>query len=808
MELPDFVHFGRATCCDVEQASRREWWLANGLGGYAGGTIAQCLTRRYHGLLIAPARPPLDRLLVFAKADATLHDNERKWPLFTNCWGSGAIEPRGLIHLESFRLDGSMPVWLFAIGDLIVEQRIWMEREQHTVCIAWRLAHPVERPVHLSIDLLVNSRGHHDESRPWELNPVIEGDAKHIRVRHPGGQTLHFHAHDGELFCRDQWIRDFYLARERERGLPHLDSHLCAAHLRLPLRNDWTGVIATLTDGLQPHCADLLYRRRAHDVAILTAAATATPELREVPRWIHQLVVTADSFPIARPVLAKGAKVEKAAAKKEHEEREQQEQRGESIIAGYPWFTDWSRDTMIALPGLTLTTGRYASARSVLTAYARFIDRGMLPNMFPDSGGQPQYNTVDGALWYFEAWRAYIAVSNDLTALRKIYPLLQEMVEWHVRGTRYGIGMDSADGLLRAGEPGVQLTWMDAKLGDWVVTPRYGKPVEINALWFNALMCMANFSRLLERDPKTFKTLAARTHTGFSRFLKRDLDDGLYDVLDGPEGDDASVRPNQILAVTLHYSPLTRPAQTRVVAETRQHLLTSYGLRSLAQEHRGYRPRYEGGVWERDSAYHQGTVWSWLLPHFAMAEYRVTGNVELAQSRLAPFRDHLLDAGLGTISEIFDGDPPHRRVARPHRHGASPACLKPGSSWSTPGGKRKKAWQNKRSNRCPPNWTPNGSDWKTSGMVESAGVYGGHICPSEPGAQCGKIIARAVMPGNTSITINRVPVLIGGMRMGWAGFRTKGSTSVLGWRFGTARMQSSRNALSVSPAIRAIAAKT
>ena len=208
-ELPGFVHFGRAICCDLEQASRREWWLANGLGGYAGGTIAQCLTRRYHGLLITPAHPPLERVLVFAKADATLHDNQRNWPLFTNCWGSGAVEPRGLIHLESFRLDGSIPVWRFAIGDLIVEQCIWMEQEQHTTCIAWRLAHAVERPVHLGIDLLVNSRDHHGESRSGEFNPVIDGDENHISVRHPGGTALHFHTDHGQLSARHQWIRRF-----------------------------------------------------------------------------------------------------------------------------------------------------------------------------------------------------------------------------------------------------------------------------------------------------------------------------------------------------------------------------------------------------------------------------------------------------------------------------------------------------------------------------------------------------------------------------------------------------------------------
>lgn len=667
MQVPDIVRFGRAICCDPEQALRREWWLANGLGGYAGGTIAQCLTRRYHGLLIAPAHFPPERRLLFAKADATLHDNGHSWPLFTNLWGSGAMEPRGLVHLESFRLEGSMPVWRFAIGDLILEQCIWMERELHAVGIAWRLVHyDAARPVHLGVDLLVNNRGHHGEGQPPGFSPVIDGDKSHIRLRYAPpqetGPILHFHTHDGELHARDQWINDFDLPRERERGLPDRDSHLCAAHLHLPLQDTWTGMVATLEEGPVLHCTKLLDRRRAHDAALLTAAEASTPELRDAPCWIRQLVIAADSFPIMRPV----------APMPEQERQGPYGYPGESIIAGYPWFGDWGRDTMIALPGLTLSLGRCTSARNILTTFARFANRGMLPNMFPDGGSEPQYNTADAALWYFEAWRAYLAACRDMAALQEIYPLLREMVDWHLRGARYGIGVDPRDGLLHAGEPGMQLTWMDVRLGDWVVTPRHGKPVEINALWFNALMCMAEFSRMLGENPETFEKAAMRVRAGFARFLKPH--GGLYDVLDGPQGDDASIRPNQIFAVSLHYSPIARQAQARVVAETRQHLLTSYGLRSLAPDHAGYRGRYEGGVRERDSAYHQGTAWSWLLPHYAMAEYKVTGDAGLAQSRLAPFRDHLLDAGLGTISEIFDGEPPHAARGAPSQ-AWSVACI-------------------------------------------------------------------------------------------------------------------------------------
>ena len=332
-ELPGFIHFGRAICCDLEQASRREWWLANGLGGYAGGTIAQCLTRRYHGLLIASAHPPWSGFWFSPRPTLhcmTISAAGRCLPI------AGAAvqsEPRGLIHLESFRLDGSIPVWRFVSAILIVEQCIWMERKQPTTCVAWRLAHAVERPVHLGIDLLVNSRDHHGESRSGEFNPAIDGNENHISIRHPGGPVLHFHTDDGHLSARHQWIEDFDLPRERERGLPDRDSHLCAVHMRLPLRNEWSGLIATvatpLTDDTRPRCAELLQHRRAHDTARLTAAAALTPELRDAPCWIRQLVVAADSFLIARPVVGTGR------AARTGRTGEYPQQHGESIIAGY-----------------------------------------------------------------------------------------------------------------------------------------------------------------------------------------------------------------------------------------------------------------------------------------------------------------------------------------------------------------------------------------------------------------------------------------------------------------------------------------
>ena len=298
-------------------------------------------------------------------------------------------------------------------------------------------------------------------------------------------------------------------------------------------------------------------RFQFHDGNLLTRTRVQVSELAEAPAWVQQLVLAADSFVFTR----RGANALDTS--------------GESVIAGYPWFGDWGRDTMIALPGLTLATGRFDTARQILETYAGFVDQGMLPNVFPGSGETAEYNSVDAALWYIEAWRAYVETSSDEAALARVFPVLESIVEHYAQGTRYGIVMDPTDGLLQAGEAGVQITWMDAKLGDWVVTPRIGKPVEINALWYNTLICMDIFAKRLGRSPTVYSDLASKAKDGFQRYLKAD-GTGLFDVLDGPNGDDASVRPNQLLAVSLPHSPLSEIDQKAVLRHCGRELLTSY----------------------------------------------------------------------------------------------------------------------------------------------------------------------------------------------------------------------------------------
>jgi predicted glycogen debranching enzyme len=652
MSAPCAIRFSRAICGDLGQAERREWWIANGLGGYAGGTIAGSLTRRYHGLLVAPIASPLGRRLIFAKADASVTDGTRSWPLFTNRWRSGVVSPAGHVQIASFHLDGSIPGWTYDIGDRRIEARIWMEPGAHTTYVAWRLRPCLEQPedrLILRVTLLANDRDHHATTSVGGFNPEIRVDGENVLRINAGVFSLTIRAPGGQMVAKRDWYRDFALPIEAARGLDSVDSHLCVGEVTVPLvAGEWRGIVASLEAEPSADLAAALRRRLDHDGAVVAAAMAANPALRQAPGWIARLILAADAFLFSRPLPSVPD--------------------GQSVIAGYPWFGDWGRDTMISLPGLTLATGRSETARRILETFASFVSQGMLPNVFPGAGDRADYNTADASLWFFEAWRAYFAATGDTATLRKAFPVLSEMIEWHEKGTRYGIGVDATDGLLKAGVAGMQLTWMDAKVGDWVITPRIGKPVEVNALWYNALRIMSTFAEQLA-EPDRFGALAEAAQRGFARFVRAD-GEGLYDVIDTPAGADASIRPNQILAVSLPHSPLSAGDQASVVRICRRHLLTAYGLRSLAPGSPAYHARYGGGVVERDGGYHQGPVWAWLLGPFSLAQYRVTGNATAARAVLEEMCDTLEDQGVGTIGEIFDGDPPH------HPRGA------PAQAWS------------------------------------------------------------------------------------------------------------------------------
>ena len=645
------IRFGRAICGDLTQAERREWWLSNGLGGYAAGTIAGSLTRRYHGLLITPLNGSLDRQLLFTRAEPALEINGQHYPLSCNRWQSGAIAPNGHVHIESFRLDGKLPVWVYAVGGVRLEQRIFMEQGEATVWIAFRrIDAPDDTPVNLQLRLWVNQRDHHGQMSSGGITPETRIlDERSLQVSYADTSRLHIQLDSGELQVEHSWINDLLLPIERERGLPDRDNHLAIAEARLALNDDWHGLRAGLRPSFSPDSSAALQHEQQRLSAFLTRARTAinTP----APGWIEQLMATTEGFLFHRP-LGDGVL-------------------GESIIAGYPWFADWGRDTMIALPGLTLSTGQLPLARRILETWADYADQGMIPNRFADSAtpdAPPEYNSVDASLWFILAWHAYMEAGGEETALRKGLPVIEQIISAYHHGTRYRIHLDENCGLLHTGEPGTQLTWMDARVNGIAMTPRIGKPVEVNALWYNALCAVQVFCEQLGHNGSHYAALAEHARLGFQRYLRPE--GGLYDVLDTPDGNNASIRPNQILALSLPWPLLDEDAANTVLDEVHNHLYTSCGLRSLTPRDPAYRGIYQGGVAERDAAYHNGPVWGWLLGHHAMAHFRLHHDAKAALALLEPMGDHLFDAGLGSISEIFDGDPPH------HPRGA------PSQAWS------------------------------------------------------------------------------------------------------------------------------
>ncbi len=625
------IELGRDLCSDEAVASRREWLVTNGLGGFASGTVAGLLTRRYHGLLVAALKPPLGRTLLVTKLDETAMYDGRAYPLAANRWASGVTDPKGFIHLDRFHLDGTTPVWTYACADALLEKRIWMEQDANTTYVRYDLRR-ASAPLTLTLKALVNYRDYHGSTHAgdWQMqvDPVDPG----LRVTaFAGAAPVYLLSDRAEAAIRHDWHHDFFLSVEAYRGLDAVEDHLHAGTFTARL-DPGAALTLVLSTEAAPELDGVaaFARRAAHEAALLAQA--------DVDDVLRPLVLAADQFVVRRPT--------------------PDDAEGRSIIAGYPWFGDWGRDTMIALPGLTLSTGRPDVAAGILRTFAHFVDQGMLPNRFPDAGDFPEYNTVDATLWYVEAIRAYHAATNDDGLLRNLFPVLQEIIDRHQQGTRFHIHVDPDDGLLYAGEPGVQLTWMDAKVGDWVVTPRIGKPVEVNALWYHALRCMAAFARRLGSRAEDYDALADHARAGFGRFWNAERG-YCFDVLDTPEGDDASLRPNQLLAVSLSNSPLSVAHQKAVVDGCARRLLTPHGLRSLAPDDPAYVGRYGGDTRQRDGAYHQGTVWAWLLGPFAEAHLRVYRDPEAVRSFLRPLLRHIADHGVGSLSEIFDGDPPH-----------------------------------------------------------------------------------------------------------------------------------------------------
>ncbi len=629
------TRLGRSVCGDWEGALKREWLVTNGLGGYACGTVAGANTRRYHGFLIASLKPPVARTLLVARLEVSVDYLGCTVPLFANEFADGTVEPRGYRRLESFTVEHGIPTWRFAVADALLVQRVFMAPGANTSYLTLELER-ASAELRVACKALVTHRDHHGQgrgARPFTLEASAEGCT--VRAVEAAG-TCRLGSPEARFTAANLWYWNFRHREEAARGLDALEDLLCAGEFAAPLAPGAAlSLWATAESGAPPPAAAV----RESLEARAREAAAALP--RDAPQWIRRLSHATLAFPVQRS----GGGTP-----------------GASVIAGYPWFADWGRDTMISLPGLASALGRHTLTAEILRTYAGHVDRGMLPNRFPDDGAPAEYNTADATLWLFEALRVHLAAAPDAPLVRDLYPVLVRIVRAHVAGTRFGIAVDPADGLLRAGEPGTQVTWMDAKHGGRVFTPRIGKPVEINGLWINALALTLRLAS--ERGDGeaqgACRGLLERASGSFARFwnARRAC---LYDVLDTAAGGvhDESIRPNQVLALSLPLCPLPLEQRRAALDTCARELLTSYGLRSLSPKDPAYLGRYGGDALHRDSAYHQGTVWSWLLGPFARAHARVHGDARAALALLAPMAEHLDDACVGSVSEIFDGDPPH-----------------------------------------------------------------------------------------------------------------------------------------------------
>ena len=630
--MQEIASFGAEILSRTEESLEREWLETNGIGGFASSTIWGLNTRRYHGLLVAATKPPVGRMLLLSKLEETLIIGDERFELSTNRY-PGVIHPRGFRYLVNFRLD-PFPTFRYRVGEIQMQKTLFMVHGENTTVAQYMLI--ADRPCRLEMRPLVAFRDYHSLTHENDaLRKELSDEGRCVSFRpYDGLPTLFFSHEFATLEKTGHWYRNFEYVREQERGLDFREDLFNPFVLTVELTPGATTSIVVSTSKRETNNAALFRTRELQRRSEVGARAPFEDSLAS------RLVTAADHYIVNRG-------------------------HGKTIIAGYHWFSDWGRDTMIALPGITLVTGRRDAARAILAEFATHVSRGMVPNRFPDAGEEPEYNTVDAALWFFEAARAYLEYTGDKDfVLEQLFPKLNEIIDWHLAGTRYGIRVDT-DGLVYAGEAGTQLTWMDARVGDFVVTPRRGKPVEIQALWYNALCIQRDLAQAAgdRGGEETVTRLAEQVRSNFNRLFWNDRLECLYDVVDGDRRD-PSIRPNQIFAVSLRNSLVDTEVASKILVTMEKHLLTPLGLRSLAPSDPNYRPYFRGGVEDQDSAYHQGTVWPWLMGPFITAYLRVHRRsfetMQNVRGWLRAFEGHLDTGGLGHISEVADGNSPNR----------------------------------------------------------------------------------------------------------------------------------------------------
>lgn len=616
---------------NVGKAINYEWIETNGLGGYASSTIVGINTRRYHGLLVAATNPPAGRKVLLSKLDEIIEIDETRYELGCNQY-PGTIHPHGFQYLKKFEKE-MFPRFEYQVPGIIVRKTVVAVHGENTTLLLYEIIKS-SKAFHLYLQPLIAARDFHSLAK---ANDKIRTEANFREdiltlAAYDGISNIYLKLPGAEFISQPQWYYNFEYDMERHRGLDYQEDLFSYGFFKLSVQAD--SAVAVIISDRDPQGKDAIKlfeseKRRRREL------------LKKLPQRDHiteTLALAADQFVVRRA------------------------ESNRTIIAGYHWFADWGRDAMIALPGLSLATRRFQDARNIIQTYADYIDKGMLPNRFPDEGEVPEYNTVDAALWFYIAIYKYFIYTGDFNFIRKkLLTSLREIIEWYIKGTRYHIHMDK-DGLLSAGLAGVQLTWMDAKIGEWVVTPRLGKAVEINALWYNVLMIFADIlNRTGEKQQsESYFQLAKKVKKSFNQ-LFWDINLGyLYDYIDG-NYKDTSLRPNQIFGLSLPFTLLSVEKAKKILKIIEKKLYKPIGLRSLSPDDPNYRPTYGGDQYSRDSAYHQGTVWSWLLGPYITAVVRYGGKTgkKKAKKVIQNILPHLSEAGIGTVSEIFDAEAPY-----------------------------------------------------------------------------------------------------------------------------------------------------
>lgn len=638
---------------NLEPLLTHEWIVTNGLGGYASGTISGVITRRYHGLLIAALSAPLGRMLMLSHLSEQLRlPNGKVIRLTGEEFVGGVGELEGARLLTEFRLEMGLPVWRYECEGFALEKQILMPHRQNTVHVTYRLVGGQGR-VRLKLRPSMHFRPHDAPTNlpltdPYVLT-AVEDRLELAGPSHLPSLRMLVHGERRVFTIEGKTLRKSHYRVEESRGYESMGELWSAGYFGVDVAQGLDATLVASTEqwdtvrDLSP--GDALNAEIERRKRLL---AMAHPNIQG--SMGAELVLAADQF-----IITPAVRAEDVRARASGDEVR-------TVTAGYHWFTDWGRDTMIGLEGLTLVTGRHMEAGYILRTFANYVREGLIPNLFPEGEKEGLYHTADATLWFFHALHRYVEITGDRGTLRLVLPKLLDIIEYHLRGTRFGIGVDPTDGLLRQGDKGYPLTWMDAKVDDFVVTPRRGKAVEINALWYNALRLLEAWVReeQIEGAAIPFAEHAERARESFNERFWCAEHGYLFDVVDGEQGDDPSCRPNQLFAVSLPFPILDRSRWEPVVEIVRERLLTPVGLRSLAPEHPNYKSKYFGDLRARDAAYHQGTVWAWLIGPFVDAWLKVHPDDRAGAHRLLEgFNAHLNEACIGSISEIFDAEEPY-----------------------------------------------------------------------------------------------------------------------------------------------------